>query len=659
MSGATDLSRPLAPGTPFGYWRVSDIAEERYDLPDAPMQGEMDPVFFLTRDRNFIPHEYPCRTALRRRPPRPPPRGPRRRRPSPRNWLPFGAPRLDLSGFWFRPTRLAAWARDRVVADAAGTARFRLATCGGAVLFVNGARGRLDRRPTPATAKRAPSSPPRCPPARTSSWSSSTTSPSATPASTSSSTGSTARRPAPALPVRRATPTPWPRSRPRSTRMHFERPAYADGEVALVLPAPLPPRARVTVAIDGDFMSPRRARPSTRLAAGAAACTLGRAEALPADFRHFAVTLDAGGFAAARVLGVEIARARQPRAPATPADRIAEALATVAAQGEPDTVTRARPARHRPRRRRDRGDDRRRPRPDRRLLGLRRLRPGAAALGPRIRYADLAPDAAARADRPHRPRLPLLDRRARQRRAVVLLREPRAALPHRRLSRRPPAARRPLRPLRPHRRRAVRRRPRPRARLARPLRALGDGRVQLRPLLPDRPQGPDRALRARPRRRHPRPRRPRHRPAPRDRRQLRPPRHPDRRAGPLLRALALRAAARSSSPPSPACSGARGGYRRPLPRACRSSRSACATTASRCPDLAARALWTGDGAQEWCFRQGEDGFAAPLPLQDPRLRHGLRRRATAGANGATRRRCSTPASAPSRRRRSGSTTPAR
>ena len=47
-----------------------------------------------------------------------------------------------------------------------------------------------------------------------------------------------------------------------------------------------------------------------------------------------------------------------------------------------------------------------------------------------------------------------------------------------------------------------------------------------------------------------------------------------------------------------------------------------------------------------------------LPLQDPRLRDGLRRRATAGSSGATRRRWSMPASAPSRRRRSGSTTPA-
>ena len=127
----------LVPGTPLRYWRVSDIAEERYDLPDAPMQGGMDSAFFLTRDRNFIPHEYPCRTrfAADHRGRRPEVRG----EPAfARTWLPFGSPRLDLSGFWFRPTRIAAWAETAVDADAAGEARLRLVTCGGAVLFVNG-----------------------------------------------------------------------------------------------------------------------------------------------------------------------------------------------------------------------------------------------------------------------------------------------------------------------------------------------------------------------------------------------------------------------------------------------------------------------------------------------------------------------------------------
>lgn len=58
---------PLAAGTPLTHWRVSAVAEARYDVPDVPMPGGMDAAFFLTRDRNFIPHEYPCRTAFAER----------------------------------------------------------------------------------------------------------------------------------------------------------------------------------------------------------------------------------------------------------------------------------------------------------------------------------------------------------------------------------------------------------------------------------------------------------------------------------------------------------------------------------------------------------------------------------------------------------------
>ena len=65
------------------------------------------------------------------------------------------------------------------------------------------------------------------------------------------------------------------------------------------------------------------------------------------------------------------------------------------------------------------------------------------------------------------------------------------------------------------------------------------------------------------------------------------------------------------------------------------------------PDaLTARARWQGDGAQEWCFRQGEDGFAALYHCKT-RAARWARPPATAGANGATRRPSSTPASAPS------------
>ncbi len=56
------LMKDLKPGEAIRYWQLGATAEERFDVPDAPMKGEMDPFFFLTKHKNFIPHEYPCRT---------------------------------------------------------------------------------------------------------------------------------------------------------------------------------------------------------------------------------------------------------------------------------------------------------------------------------------------------------------------------------------------------------------------------------------------------------------------------------------------------------------------------------------------------------------------------------------------------------------------
>ena len=108
------LSRPLGAGEPVAYSQFGATSEQRYDVADESMQGEMDPFFFLTKHKNFIPHEYPCRTqfAAERRGKRP--------RPSEvaleRIWLPFGSPRVDLSGFWFRPTVIGTWAATRLAA---------------------------------------------------------------------------------------------------------------------------------------------------------------------------------------------------------------------------------------------------------------------------------------------------------------------------------------------------------------------------------------------------------------------------------------------------------------------------------------------------------------------------------------------------------------
>src|SRR5690606_207173 len=40
--------------------------------------------------------------------------------------------------------------------------------------------------------------------------------------------------------------------------MHFDRPAYFDGDMTLIFAAPLPTDVRVDVAVEGDFMSTER-----------------------------------------------------------------------------------------------------------------------------------------------------------------------------------------------------------------------------------------------------------------------------------------------------------------------------------------------------------------------------------------------------------------
>ncbi len=404
---AHTLRRPLAAGSPIVYWLLGATSEQRYDVADQPMKGEMDPFFFLTKHKNFIPHEYPCRTefAAERRDKRPHPQGAFE---ADRVWLPFGSPRVDLSGFWFRPTVIGTWARTGLHAAAAGPARLRLRTCGGAVLFVNGTEAgwmapygrnleaaqdfevelvagandirvwfddlaerdaryffQLDLLSGPSVEHALPI--------------------------TVNSDIATAMEGA-------------------LEAMHFECPAYCDGEVALETDVKLPVAMDVSVRIEGDFMSIEE--PVTfrrRIEAGAGRIAIAAAEDLPADFRHFAVSLTSSGFTASRVFGVEICHAgRQGAAPAALADRIGEALDEVADFAEADTVRALARLATRTRRSGHGRHDRRRAARDRGLPRLRRFHPRAAALGPACLWrGDCRRSAPA-----HRcgdPQLPLLD----------------------------------------------------------------------------------------------------------------------------------------------------------------------------------------------------------------------------------------------------------
>lgn len=337
IEGDFALRRPLAVDGPVVYWRLGATVEARYDVPDQPMKGEMDPFFFLTKHKNFIPHEYPCRTQFiaERRGKRPQPQG---EFSATRTWLPFGSPRVDLSGFWFRPTIIGTWAHTVIAVSASGRARLRLRTCGGAVLFVNDAEagwmapyGRnLEAEAEFEVELSAGSNEIRI-------WFDDLAErdaryyfqldyldgPAAEHALPTTVSGEVAAAMEEALEA-----------------MRFERPSYADGEVALVTDAPLPVDAGVSVVVEGDFMSIEEPVSfALALRAGETRLPIAETRDLPADFRHFAVTLEASGFTAARVFGVEICHAvRQGAPPNALAARIAEALDEVAEHAEADTV---------------------------------------------------------------------------------------------------------------------------------------------------------------------------------------------------------------------------------------------------------------------------------------------------------------------------------
>jgi len=331
------LLRPLAAGQPVTYWRLGTTDNTRYDVPDQPMKGEMDPFFFLTKHKNFIPHEYPCRTQFA---------GERRvKRPQvtlepqmDRVWLPFASPRVDLSGFWFRPTVIGTWAETSIEAQSAGPARLRLRTCGGAILFVNDEEagwmapyGRnLETAEEFEVVLRAGRNDIRI-------WFDDLAERDARYYFQLDYLAGPVANHALSIPVDAAVADALEAA---LDSMRFEHATYDSQEVALVSDVAMPANASATVVIEGDFMSIEQpVRFELALKQGARRLAIARAEELPADFRHFKVTLDVGGYAVSRVFGVEIAHAtRQGSAPAGLDARIAEALDAVSEHAEMDTV---------------------------------------------------------------------------------------------------------------------------------------------------------------------------------------------------------------------------------------------------------------------------------------------------------------------------------
>lgn len=330
------MKTDLTAGDAIRYWQLGETAQERFDVPDAPMKGEMDPFFFLTKVKNFIPHEYPCRTIFAEtyRGKRPDVRG----RPEPvKWWLPFGSPRLDLSGFWFRPTRLATWTQTVIEADEAGTATIRLGTCGGAVVWLNGAEvGWMAPYSRNLEAKQEFELPLQAGLNEISIFFDDLAERDARYFFQCDYVSGPKARVALPVPVSGDTAATLEAA---LEGMHFDRTAYFSGDITLLLAKPLPLDVKVNVAVEGDFMSRERFDLNFDLPAGSGKLLIGPSEDAPADFRHFRITLNAGGFVATRSLGVEICHAtRQGTAAATLSGRIQETLDEISEFSERDTV---------------------------------------------------------------------------------------------------------------------------------------------------------------------------------------------------------------------------------------------------------------------------------------------------------------------------------
>jgi len=324
---------PLGVGDSVGHWRLGRRHEERFDVADQPMAGDMDSLFFLARDRNFIPHEYPCRRefAARYRGTRPTPTIGF----EPAGWhFPFGSPRVDLSGFWFRPTRIECWARTMLETRMAQTARFRFATCGGALLEVNGEeaaslagyRRNFEETVEVDVTLAAGRNPIDV-------W-----------------FGDLCERDARyyfeltllkgqglavAVPVGVA-PTIAGEIEALLQGMRFEQPSFQAGEVAVLLPNAATVDFAVTVDEAGDFLLASTQRKLV-LGRGKHRLRLGAAESFSPDFRHFTFTFEHESFSLSRGLAVEIGR-ELDKAPDSIGARAIEALEYVADRAEPDTA---------------------------------------------------------------------------------------------------------------------------------------------------------------------------------------------------------------------------------------------------------------------------------------------------------------------------------
>jgi hypothetical protein len=323
------LVRPLAPSGTVNYWQLSDIAEERYDIAEETMAGDMDAGFFVASSRNYIPHEYPCRRvfAERWRGVRPEPVASFEPKSS---WVPLGSDRVDRSGFWFRPTRVECWARTFLRCDAGGDGHFRLSTCGAAAVWVNGNeagwiagyRRNLEDSCDVVVPLEAGDNEVRV-------WFGDLCE------RDTRFTFSLRYLEGPGLAM--ALPVPVSPERAGALEelmeaVRFERPSVVGGTVSLLV-SPAAHDLRADLVFEGRNIVSRPISMTARIPAGSSRLDVDAAE-LPAEFRYVRLSLSDGELRLTRVLGIEICPTMGgDTAPATFADRAMRLWTTWRAAG--------------------------------------------------------------------------------------------------------------------------------------------------------------------------------------------------------------------------------------------------------------------------------------------------------------------------------------
>lgn len=131
----TALARfPVNPGETVTAWTLSPVSTQYFPGKPAPAEDRVKYHFI----NGFVDvGDLPCRLALWKD-------VADRKVELETGWpvesvnLPGFNRRLEFSGFWHRPTRLKRWCRTVLEPETPGDFRFRLATCGGAHIWVDG-----------------------------------------------------------------------------------------------------------------------------------------------------------------------------------------------------------------------------------------------------------------------------------------------------------------------------------------------------------------------------------------------------------------------------------------------------------------------------------------------------------------------------------------